>query len=680
MRTSVDVGGTFTDVTVMDDASGDIRFEKVQTTPEKPTEGVISGFAKSAVDLKKLDYFVHGTTLPLNALLTRSGARVGIVTTKGFRDVYILGRNDREPMYDFKYVNPPLLAPRKNIFEVEERMNYKGEVLTPLSRSSAIAVAEKIRAAKVDAVAICFLHSYINPAHEQEMLQILAEECPGVSVTISSELSREYREYERTSTAVVDAYIKPISSNYLSKLERALDAGGFRGNFLLTRSGGGVMNVDTAKEQPAHLILSGPAGGVIGASAIADLIGHKNLITFDMGGTSLDVSLIEDGRLKIRSEQNFEGMPISVPAADIHTIGAGGGSIAWLDDAGHLQVGPKSAGASPGPACYNNGGEDATVTDAAIVLGYLDADNFLGGELAVDGGLSAAAVDRLAKRLQMRREETAAGILRISEAKMAGAVRVISIEQGHHPKNYAIFAFGGGGSLVACRVARELGVGKVIVPPGPGNFAAFGMLMADVVHDFSQTYVTVLSSDSEEVAYLNGAIATLEKQGRDALVRDGFSETTMRITRTVELRYQGQEHTVGVELPDEQLSSDNIDECTSRFAELHRAQYGHDMEDPIEVVTVRIRATGVLEKPTLKRLPERQNNTNSAKKGMRPVYQFEQKCSVDYGVYDRALLFAKDNIEGPAIIEERSSTVVIHAGDSLDVGDYGELVVTIGLS
>ncbi|MBV7327211.1 hydantoinase/oxoprolinase family protein [Chloroflexi bacterium TSY] len=475
MRVSVDVGGTFTDVIVLNE-DGRLRLEKVETTPTNPASGVLSGFQKADATPEEIDYFVHGTTLGINALLTRTGAKVAIVTTLGFRDVYDLARTDRVPMYDFKYRKPQSLVPRSLTFELNERLDFQGNVLTPFDQASATTVARRIQEEQVESVAVCFLHAYANPAHELAMATVLNEICPDVSVTLSHHLSREYREYERTSTAVIDAYVKPITRTYLQKLNDDLRSQGLRGQFLMTRSGGGAMTVASAQEQPVHLVLSGPAGGVIGASFLSNLIENKNLITIDMGGTSLDASLVVDGKPKVENEQHFQGLPMSIPTIDIHTIGAGGGSIAWIDDGDHLQVGPMSAGASPGPVCYDKGGIQPTFTDAALVVGYLDPANFLGGEIKLNMTKTKESLNAMANRLSTTSDDVAAGILRISEAKIAGAVREISIEQGYHPRDFAMLAYGGGGAFVAAAVARDLEIPRVIVPPGPANFSAFGML------------------------------------------------------------------------------------------------------------------------------------------------------------------------------------------------------------
>jgi N-methylhydantoinase A len=674
MRIAVDVGGTFTDVVVLGEGGEGLRHEKVETVPADPASGVIAGFAKAGAALDSVDFFVHGTTLGINALLTRTGARVAIVTTRGFRDVYEVGRTDREPMYDFKYRRPESLVPRRLVFEVTERLTHDGSALIPFDRASAVDAARRVREQGVNAVAVCFLHSYANPQHELEMERVLREECPGVSVTLSHRLSREYREYERTSTAVIDAYVKPVTTTYLDVLERNLQEGEFDGHFLLTRSGGGAMTVESAKEQPVHLVLSGPAGGVIGAAALGEVVGHDNLITIDMGGTSLDASLIAGGHPKIETEQQFETLPVSIPTIDIHTIGAGGGSIAWVDEGGHLQVGPRSAGAVPGPACYAKGGDQATFTDAALAVGYLDPQNFLGGEIPLDPELTRTAIGALAEGLGISDDETAAGILRITNAKIAGAVRVISIERGYHPKDFSILGFGGAGAFVAAEVARELGIPTTIIPSGPATFSAFGMLMTDVVNDFGQTAIMPL--DAESIDPANDLFARLDEEGAAALEADGFPEDRRRFLPSAEMRYQGQEHTVNVPFGAHTLKPDDVPAILDRFGAVHNQQYGHSMEDPVEIVTLRLRTVGLLPRPQIPKVEAGDGHGHTARAGTRSVYRAETGGRVDYDVYDRGKLRSSDSLAGPAIIEEPSSTTVIHADDVLTVGEHGELIIT----
>ena len=676
MRVSVDVGGTFTDVIVLDEDSGDIQLDKVATTPANPAEGVLQGFDKVGAQTGDIEYFVHGTTLGINAMLTRSGAKVAFVTTRGFRDIYVLGRTDREPMYDFKYKKPKSLVPRSLCFEVTGRLNYKGQVLTPFDADQAREVAQRIVDQGVESVAVCFLHSYANPAHELAFEKVFQEVAPQISVTLSHRLSRVYREYERSSTTVIDAYIKPITRTYLTRLNNELVDGGFSGNFLMTRSGGGAMTLDTAREEPAHLVLSGPAGGVIGGAFLGKLIDLPNMITVDMGGTSLDASLIAEGEPTVENEQVFQTLPISIPTIDIHTIGAGGGSIAWVDEGGHLQVGPQSAGADPGPACYSKGGQQATFTDAALQIGFLNPDNFLGGEIDIDPALAEAAIDRLAQQLGMGLQDVAAGIVSILEAKMAGAVRVISVERGYHPRDFALCAFGGGGAFVAANISRELGVPLAIIPPGPGNFSALGMLMVDVVHDYARTHITGLVD--MDPAQANQVYTELAAQGQAALASDGFGADQQQYLPSAEMRYRGQEHTVNIPLPGVTLSTEDIPLITERFHAAHLQQYGHSMmQDPIEIVTLRLRAVGLLPRPDLARADSGSGDLAAASRGSRMVYDRASSSEIEYQVYDRMKLGAGDSLSGPAIVEEPSSTTMVHTGDTLTVGEYGELQIRI---
>lgn len=673
IRLAIDVGGTFTDVAILDEAGGTVRFDKVSTTPHDPAVGVVAAFRKAGVPLADVAYFVHGTTLGLNALLTRGGARVALVTTRGFRDVYELGRTDREAMYDLRYRKPPGLVPRDLAFEVPERLDFQGRIVTPFDRAEATRVARAIAAAGCAAVAVCFLHAYADPVHELLMAEVLAETCPGLEVSLSHRLVREYREYERTSTAVIDAYIKPIVRRYLEHLRDALTAGGFSGRFLVTRSGGGAMTVETAMDRPAHLVLSGPASGVIGAAAFAALVGEPNLITIDMGGTSLDASLIVDGVPTTVSEARFEGQAIAVPSLNIKTIGAGGGSVAWLDEAGSLQVGPRSAAAVPGPASYDRGGTEATVTDAALLVGYLGEEMALGGELTLVRHHAEAAVARLGVALGMDPLAVADGIIRIVTTKITGAVREITVEQGHAPADFALLAYGGGGGLVACAVARELGIPRVIVPPGPGAFSALGMLFTDVVHDLGQTRVSELGATSP--GDLAAIFERLEQRAREALEEDGFTAGDSELRRSANLRYAGQEHTVETPVPPGPLTADVIGSIADAFSAMHQDRYGHRMEDPVELVTARVRAVGRVPRPELPRAGT--GDLARARRGSRQVHG-AGAAPVPSAVYRREELGRGCRIEGPAIIEEHTATTVIGGRDVLVVGEHGELVIAIG--
>lgn len=670
-RIAIDVGGTFTDVVRLD-PDGALRFEKVPTTPSEPTRGVLEAFDRAEAPPDDTSMFTHGTTLGLNALLTRTGARTAVIATAGFRDVYLLGRTSRRGNYNIFYRKPPGLVERADTFEVRERMLYDGSVHLDFDADSARAVASLIAEGGYRAVAIAFLHSYANPDHEQAMRDILGETAPDVEVSLSSDLSREYREYERTSTAVLDAYTKPIVRTYLRSLQTELGDRGFEGQFLMMRSGGGAMTAALAQDQPVNLILSGPAGGVVGAAGFSALVGEPNLVTIDMGGTSLDASLVVDGQPVLHHGAEFEGLPINTSSLYIHTIGAGGGSLAWLDEAGGLQVGPQSAGADPGPASYGNGGQRPTFTDAALVVGYLGEETPLGATLTLKTDLAVSALAPIAKELDMSVPELARGVVRISTAKITGAVRSITIELGRDPKDFALLAFGGAGGIVAVDVARELGMRKVIIPPGQGAFSAVGMLMADVQHDTSRTSLTALGDlDPETVGGLWEQMAT---EAAAVLARQGFSSDQQVFTYGVDARYSGQEHTVTVPVP--AGVDDPAERIGEQFEELHRQHYGHTLDDSIEVTTFRLSAVGVVDKPQLPPAPVRQSGA--------PTPMGRRDMAVDDGqvgvadVFIREDLFADDVIAGPAVIVEHTATTVIHDGDELVVGHHGELVITLG--
>lgn len=670
-RLAVDVGGTFTDVVRLDQ-DGALRFEKVPTTPSEPTRGVIESFERAEAPLGDATMFTHGTTLGLNALLTRTGARTAIVATRGFRDVYLLGRTARDGNYNILYRKPAGLVERYDTFEVTERMLHDGSVHLAFDESDARAVAETIRDRGYESVAIAFLHAYANPAHETAMRDTLAEVAPDLEISLSSDLSREYREYERTSTAVLDAYIKPIVRTYLHDLQEELGDGGFGGQFLMMRSGGGAMTASSALDQPVNLILSGPAGGVIGAAGFAPIVDEPNLITVDMGGTSLDASLIIDGVPVLHHGAEFEGLPINTSSLYIHTIGAGGGSIAWIDEAGGLQVGPQSAGADPGPASYGAGGTLPTFTDAALVVGYLGAETPLGGTLTLDESLAREALTPLADQMDMTIEALARGIVQISTTKIMGAVRSITIELGRDPKDFALLAFGGGGGLVAVDVARELGMTKVIIPPGQGAFSALGMLMADVQHDFARTSVVAL--DDLDAGAVESAYADMTEEAAEVLGNEGFTPEQQSVARTVDLRYMGQEHTVSVGLPVH--VADPVAHLRDRFAELHAQQYGHTMTDPVQLTTFRLRATGSADKPSLPTIASRSDGEPTAI-GERTTFAGPGGATGTTRVYLREDLLGGDVLSGPAVIVEHTATTVLQTGDELLVGAHGELVITL---
>ena len=672
-RVAIDVGGTFTDVVTFNSANGGLRFDKVPTTPSDPQQGVINGFAAAEVSLDAISYFIHGTTLGLNALLTRRGAKTGIITTEGFRDVYLLGRTSRNPMYDWKFRKPASLVERRHILEVPERLDFEGNILKDFDEVAAKKIALRAKELELEAVAIVFLHSYVNPSHENKMAKILRETCPDIEVTVSSELSREIREYERTSTAVLDTYIKPIVRRYLSKLKDSLTAKGVKGQFLMTRSGGGAMTVDSAMESPVNLILSGPAGGVLGGTWLARNSQYPNLITIDMGGTSLDASLVVDGQPLTYFDSAFEGLPINLASLYIHTIGAGGGSLVWIDEGDHLQVGPGSAGAEPGPAAYGKGGSEATFTDAALHVGYLGNEYSLAGSLALDKLLAEKALKVNADKLKMSVDEVAYGVLRISTTKIVGAVRTITVELGHDPAGFALLSFGGGGGLCGIDVARELSIPTVIMPPGPGAFSAFGMLMADVQHDFSRTRIGQL--EKADLSRMNADFVEMRQSATADLASEGFSAKQQSFNCSIDLRYQGQEHSVTMPVA-EKIDQKEIERLKHAFADAHERAYGHAMPDPIEMVALRFTGIGQVQAPELPLLKRGAGGTPKAD-GERMVYVGNGKRQA-YKLYSRDNFSFGDVIEGPAVINEHTATTIMHQGDRAEVGQFGEIVIQVG--
>lgn len=673
-RIAIDVGGTFTDVVAYDNDTAEVTFHKVATTPDDPGRGILEGFAAAGVDVNDITHFVHGTTLGLNALLTRTGARTGIVTTRGFRDVYLLGRTDRRPMYDLKYRKAASIVQRSDTFEVPERLNHRGEVLVAFDESEARRVAAEVGSSGVAAVAVCFLHSYANPAHERLMAAILAEVAPHVDVTISSDLSRELREYERTSTAVIDAFIKPQIRSYLNRLQSTLADQGFRGQFLMTRSGGGAMSVRSAAAAPVNLVLSGPAGGLLGASWLAQATGERNLITIDMGGTSVDVSLVIDGEPARHYAADFGGLPINVASLFINTIGAGGGSLVWIDEGDHLHVGPESAGSQPGPASYGRGGTRPTFTDAAVCVGYLGNDYGLAGGLELDATAASRAIAGVAERLRMSEEDVAAGVLKITTTKTMGAVRGITVERGHDPADFALLAFGGGGGMIAAETARALGIPRVIVPPGSGTYSAFGMLMANVQHDLAMTRISLL--DDLDLAEFGQDFESMRAEAAQALAGDGYEPNDHVFVYSADLRYLGQEHSVTISIEGD-LDHTGVEAMKASFTVAHEQAYGHTMPDPIEIVAVRLSGIGVGEYPMLPQY-ETAHNLEPEPFGHRDVY-IGDGVRQSFALYERVALPVGAIVPGPAIINESTATTVIFESDSALVGSHSELIITIGL-
>jgi N-methylhydantoinase A len=673
-RLAVDIGGTFVDAMALDTRTHQIRFRKASTTPDRPAEGVLAALEALQVDLAEAELVIHGTTLGLNAVLERRGATTGIITNEGFRDIFLIGRGNVPPehMYNFQYQRPPSLVRRRHTTGVRGRLDYRGRVVEELDLDSVRAAARKlVEQEGVESIAICFLHSFVDPTHEQQAAAAVRELYPQLSVSVSTDIVREHREYERTSTAVLDAYIRPIFERYVDDLEQGLAERGFAGQFLITRSGGGAMTAATARTSPTHTVLSGPAGGIVGAAYLADALGRDDLLTFDIGGTSLDTCVIERGAAVAAFEAQLEQFPLLIPTYDIRTIGAGGGSIAWLDR-GLLKVGPRSAGAQPGPVCYGRGGTEPTVTDAAVVLGFFDPDRFLEGEmsLGVDEARSALA-QQVAEPLGLPLAEAAAGVFDVLLARTVGAVRQITVERGRDPRDFSLLAFGGAGPMLAPLLAREMGIREVVIPFAPSGFSAWGMLSADIVDDFSRTVLRPL--DGVEPAELESVFGEVEAEALRSLTEQGVTPERAVLERQLELRYVGQEHSLIVTVGREW----NPAEVRKAFEELHRSRYGHAMDNPLQILNLRVRGIGQTDRPELPQLPAGNGDPARALRGQREAYDFTQRAVVPFAVYDRAELAPGDRFNGPALVDEGTSTTVVLSGQRVEVDEHGYLLITL---
>jgi N-methylhydantoinase A len=670
-RVAVDIGGTFVDAISFDRESGAVRLEKASTTPSQPSLCVMEALTKLQIDLGDCDVFVHGTTLGINAILERKGAVTGIITNDGFRDIFEIGRADVPPshMYDFGYQRPPALVQRRHRVGTLCRIDAKGSVVTELDRPALQSAAKQLVDAGVQAIAICFLHSYKNPKHETEAATFVRDNFPGVTVSASCEITKEYREYERTSTTVLDASIRPIFYRYIDQLESSLLERRFGGSFLVMRSSGGAMTASLAKESPIFTVLSGPAGGIIGATTIAHLLGKKRLLSLDYGGTSLDACVIEDGEPLVIHEATLEHFPVLIPIFDIRCIGAGGGSIAWVQE-GLLQVGPKSAGAVPGPIAYGKGGTEPTTTDAALILGFLDPDTFLKGALRLDVEASRAGMEtRVAKKLGNGIIEASAGVFDVLVARTVGAIREITVERGKDPREFSILAFGGAGPMIAPLLAREMGISEMIVPQAPAAFSAWGMLMSDLVTDFSQTDIRLLTSDNFDA--LEEVFIDLNAKGQESLTMQSVPAGSQELHRSLECRYLGQEHTLEIPLE----PGDAMDDVRHRFDDLHQTRYGHSTSDAVQIVTLRVRAVGRMQKPAPPKLPPASSPVSSAQSGVRQAFCFGRRRMLEFNVYRRSRVAPGHEISGPAIIDEGTSTTVIHSDQRIAVDEYGNLII-----
>lgn len=668
-RIAVDIGGTFVDAVQFDETTGDVTLAKASTTPRRPADGVMAALARLGTPLDQVDTFVHGTTLGLNAILERKGAVTGIIANEGFRDLFEIGRADVPPerMYDVRYARPAPIVKRRHRLGVPGRLDADGVEVVPLDEAAVARAADALVAAGAQSIAVSFLHAYRNPAHERQAAAVLRARHPQIPVTIGSDVCREYREYERTATAVLDAYIRPIFEAYVDELRDALADAGFAGRFLVMRSGGGAMTAEAAKRSPIATTLSGPAGGIVGAVAVAESAGRDHLLSLDYGGTSLDASVIEHGRPLVMHEASLEDVPVLMPVFDIRCIGTGGGSIASVEE-GLLQVGPRSAGAVPGPIAYGKGGTEPTTTDAALALGYLDPSRFLGGAMALDVEAARRGIaDRLAAPLATDLVTAAAGIFDVLVAKTVGAIREITVERGRDPREFSLLAFGGAGPMIAPLIAREVAVADLIVPPVPAVFSAWGMLRSDLVTELAQSDIGPL--DADRWPGIGERFAALEIDAGERLAEQGVAAADHLFERLVECRYRGQEHAISVPVEGDAAA------VATAFHATHRARYGHALGEPVQVVTLRLRARGRSAKPVLKVHAAATGRVDDARIATRDAYCFALRRMTAFPVYDRERLAPGHRFAGPAIVDEGTSTTVIHGDQSVEVDAHRNLVV-----
>lgn len=685
IRAATDVGGTYTDLVyyTIDAAGrcGTVRTAKVDTTPPHFEKGVMAALRKGGVSGADLDFFAHGATVVINAITERKGARVGLLTTQGFRDVLEIARGNRPDLFNFNFEKPHPFVERHLRLEIPERCNYKGEIETAADLAALPALLERFRSEAVDAIAVCFLHAYRNPANEQAVVSAIRAAWPEVSVLASHELSREWREYERASTTVLAAYVHPVTQRYINSLEQELVASGFRRHPYMMLSNGGIATVATAKANPVAMVESGPASGIFAGAQMGRLIGVPNLILLDIGGTTAKCALVENGTIKISTDYHVErtrqspGYPIQTAVSEIVEIGNGGGSIAWVDGGGKLHVGPQSAGASPGPAAYGRGGQHATTTDANLLLGRIDPASFAGGEVTPDWDAVHRVFDTLGRKLGVPAIEAARGVVRIANANMTNALRLVSTNKGHDPRDFALMAFGGGGPMHAVALARELKVPRVIVPVNSAVFSAWGMLLTDLRRDYINTHLLPL--DAARASAIVEQFLSMEEDAVANMKRDGFEseEAGLEFEYLLDMRYQGQEHTVKIPMALVNRSID-VAKVLDVFHATHEKRYTYRLPNPVQVVNFHLVARARVPKPALPKAAVTGRKVGEAVIGSRRV-DFDLDGVVKATTYDGSLLEPGMRLQGPAVIQEPAVTLVVPPGERVSVDDYGNYHVEL---
>ncbi len=675
----VDVGGTFTDLALFEQQTGELTLVKVSSTPADPSEGVIQGLQqlieRHGIPPRSIGFLIHGTTVATNAVLEGKGVPSALLATEGFGDILDIVRQDRPRLYDWRAKRPSPLVPRSQRWEVRERTLYDGQEALALDEEQVRQIITEIKHRGIRSVAVCYLHAYANPAHEKRTGELFAQEYPAASVSLSSDILPEIKEYERTSTTVVNATVMPIVERYLSRLSQATAEMGVGSRLHVMQSNGGIMTAETAGRKSVNTILSGLAGGLLGGVALAQEAGLDNVITIDMGGTSFDISLAYKGRIRFTRESEIGGHAVTVPMIDVHTLGAGGGSIAWIDAGGALQVGPQSAGAEPGPACYARGGQQPTVTDANLVLGRLNPHYLLGGAVPLRLDLARQTIQQhVADPLGLSLEAAAEGIVRIVNANMLKGIRIVSVERGYDPREFTVVAFGGGGPVHAAELARELRARSVMVPVAPGITSAIGLLMADFRHDYSRTFLQ--TTDALDFEELNKAFDALGSQATAQLLADRVPAKDILLLRSLEMRYRGQGHNLEVTVPAGKLDQPSLRIINEAFHRQHQTAYGYGQpEEMTEFVSLRLAGIGRLPKPHQRRIESNGQDPSPALVSQRQVY-FDGHWRKT-PVYGRDLLRANHLLEGPAIVEQLDSTTVILPGQKAEIDAQGNILIAI---
>lgn len=680
-RVTVDTGGTFSDFVHLNEQTGEISIAKIASTPDDPSRAILAGLEAllaSVTEADEIGYFCHGTTVGTNALLEGKGVRTALLVTEGFRGIYPVGEQARPygtAIFDVMYDKPAPLVPSCLTGEVKERIDFRGNVLRPLDETALRETVRALKAQNIESIAVCLLFSFLHPEHEARVRDIVLEEIPDCSVSLSCEVLPQIREYYRLSTTVINAYLQPILARYIAQLDRRLAAAGIvtRQKYIM-QSNGGMATFAAAARRAVTTVLSGPAGGVTAGVLACGMSGSANIITFDMGGTSCDVALIKDGEPLLASRGKIEGRDLAVPMLDINTVSAGGGTVATVDRFGVLQVGPQSAGAVPGPACYGRGGETPTITDCNLVLGYLGEDNFLGGRMRLDAAKARAAIEvAVAKPLGLDVAEAAEGIVRVIDVKMEEAIKAISTMRGHDLRDFMLLAFGGAGPLHAGRIARDLGMAGVIIPLYPGVFSAIGLLMSDVKHDYIRSKLSPLSEVAP--ADVNGMFERMVAQALEELRDDGFAADHIRIERALDMRYAGQGYEIAVLCPVQPLQDADLKQLRASFDQQHRAMFGHMApQEPVEIVSFRVRGIGLVPPVEMPKFKPASTTLRDARRELRRV-RFDGR-GLDCPVYQRERLDVGLRVAGPAVLDQFDCTTVICPGQTARVDEWKNLIVT----